>query len=310
MQIGYIYKIINDINNKIYIGQTVETPEKRWIRHKRCRNYKKYQHIHFYKALNKYGIEHFSVFEVKKIEVKTKNQLKQELDKWEKYYIKEFDSFKNGYNSTEGGDGGMLGFKHTEESKRKMSKSHKGVIPSEETRKKMSIAQKGKTFSEETKKILSEKLKERGWTQEAIRKSASKHIGLKISNDAKQKIRESQKRIILQYDLQNNFIVEWDTIKDAANSIGLKSTSPIRQCLTGKSKQSHGYIWKYKDGLSVKKKKQKRSVIQYDLKGNIIKEFDSLKEASEECQTTDSTIGRCCKGQYKSAGGFIWKYKD
>lgn len=310
MQIGYIYKIINDVNDKIYVGQTAETVEKRWLRHKRSRNYKKYEHIHFYRALNKYGVEHFTPIELEKVEANSKKELKEKLDYLEKYYIKLYKSFENGYNSTLGGDGGMLGFKHTEESRKKMSKAHKGVIPSEETRKKMSIAQTGKIVSKETRKILSDNLKSRGWTQEAIRKSADKHIGLKMSEETKKKIKTSQKRTILQYDLENKFIAEWGTIKDAAISIGLKSTSPIRQCLTGKSKQSHGYIWKYKDSLPVKEKKQKRAVLQYDLDGNFIKEFNSLKEASESCKTTDSAIGRCCKGKYKSAGGFIWKYKD
>lgn len=310
MQIGYIYKIVNDINEKVYVGQTATTIVKRWTKHKQCRKCKKYEHIHFYRALNKYGVEHFTPIELEKVEANSKKELKEKLDYLEKYYIKLYKSFENGYNSTLGGDGGMLGFKHSQESKLKMSKSHKGVIPSEETRKKMSIAQKGKTFSEETKKILSNKLKSRGWTQEAIKKSADKHIGLKMSEETKKKIKDSQRRIILQYDLQNKFIAEWDSIKDAAISIGLKSTSSIRQCLIGKSKQSHGYIWKYKDNLPVKEKKQKRAVLQYDLKGNFIKEFNSLKEASESCRTTDSAIGNCCKGKYKSAGGYIWKYKD
>ena len=310
MLIGYIYKIVNDINDKVYIGQTSETIEKRWARHKRSRNYKKYKHIHFYMALNKYGIDHFFVSEVMKISANTKEELKKELNKWEKYYISEFNSFRNGYNSTEGGDGVMTGFRHTEESKKKMSKSHKGAILTEETRRKMSLAHKGLTFSEETRKILSEKAKMRIRSQESIRKSADKHIGLKMSNKTKQKLKECNKRTILQYDLQNNFITEWDTIKEAANSLGLKSASPIRQCLTGKSKQSHGYIWKYKNGMQVKKKKYKQSVLQYDLNKNFIKEYPSLKSASETCRTTNSAISRCCRGKYKSAGGYIWKYKE
>lgn len=52
-------------------------------------------------------------------------------------------------------------------------------------------------------------------------------------------------------------------------------------------------------------KKYKRSVIQYNLNNKIIKEFNSLKEAAEVCGTTDSAILRCCKGKYKSAGGYI-----
>lgn len=57
---GYIYKIVNDINNKIYIGKTEFNIEKRFKEH--CQDSKKgYENRPLYKAMNKYGIEHFSI---------------------------------------------------------------------------------------------------------------------------------------------------------------------------------------------------------------------------------------------------------
>ena len=49
-------------------------------------------------------------------------------------------------------------------------------------------------------------------------------------------------------------------------------------------------------------------ILQYDLKGNFIKEWESMAEARR--QTNISHICCCCKGQRKTAGGFIWKYKE
>ena len=50
-------------------------------------------------------------------------------------------------------------------------------------------------------------------------------------------------------------------------------------------------------------------VLQYDLKGNFIKEWKSQSEASRQLKINSTHICRCCKGGLKTAGKFIWKYK-
>ena len=54
----------------------------------------------------------------------------------------------------------------------------------------------------------------------------------------------------------------------------------------------------------------KISVLQYDLEGNFIKEYESLAKAFEETGTTTSQISRVCKNKRKKANGFIWRYKN
>ena len=56
---GFIYKITNKLNNKIYIGQTTKTVEKRFQQHKNNSNKEYFSQIILYKAFNKYGIENF-----------------------------------------------------------------------------------------------------------------------------------------------------------------------------------------------------------------------------------------------------------
>ena len=99
---GYIYKIINDINEKLYIGKTEYVdPLKRWKEHlKDCQKLKNEKRP-LYDAMNKYGIEHFH-FEV--IE-ETDNTIERE-----KYWINQLRTYIgfddcNGYNATLGGDG-------------------------------------------------------------------------------------------------------------------------------------------------------------------------------------------------------------
>lgn len=54
-------------------------------------------------------------------------------------------------------------------------------------------------------------------------------------------------------------------------------------------------------------KKSKR-IAQYDLLGNFIKEWESAQEIQRKLQINNSNVIQNCKGNVKSAGGFIWKY--
>ena len=91
-----IYKITNQLNGKVYIGQSVNI-EQRWKRHKQeVKNGNKTYKL--YNAIRKYGIENFS-FEV------LEECLRDELNEKEIYYIKKYNSYCNGYNSTLGGQG-------------------------------------------------------------------------------------------------------------------------------------------------------------------------------------------------------------
>lgn len=93
-----IYMVINLINNKKYIGQS-KNIKKRFQSHHLV-DYKNpnscVYNTKFYQAIRKYGIENFQVEVLQLCDEK-------DLDDLEIYYIKKFDTFKNGYNSTEGG---------------------------------------------------------------------------------------------------------------------------------------------------------------------------------------------------------------
>lgn len=51
-----------------------------------------------------------------------------------------------------------------------------------------------------------------------------------------------------------------------------------------------------------------KQVAQYDLQGNLINIYPSIKEVQRQLGFADSNIIRCCKGGYKQAYGFIWRY--
>lgn len=94
---AHIYKITNDINQKVYIGKTEKTVEIRFAEH--CRESKKERSKNrpLYRAMNKYGLEHFSVETIEE----TDNP-----EEREQFWIQYYNSYgKNGYNATAGGDG-------------------------------------------------------------------------------------------------------------------------------------------------------------------------------------------------------------
>lgn len=90
-----IYKITNMINQKSYIGQSIDI-ERRWRSHRNTYNWIK--NYPLYLAFKKYGLNNFR-FEI--LEECSFN----ELNNKEKYYISFYNSWKNGYNQTDGGQG-------------------------------------------------------------------------------------------------------------------------------------------------------------------------------------------------------------
>lgn len=90
---GYIYKITNKVNGKVYIGQTRYTVEFRWRQHQH-----KKDNTYFHNAIKKYGADNFIVETLEECEC-------EKLDSREIFYIAKYNTFKDGYNLTLGGDG-------------------------------------------------------------------------------------------------------------------------------------------------------------------------------------------------------------
>ena len=139
----------------------------------------------------------------------------EEMNSDEQYYIEFFDTlYPNGYNLTKGGDGCVA----SEETRKKMSESmkgrpsaNKGKHPSEETRKKLSESHKGKTT----------------WNK-----------GL---------LNNKQSKVVLQYSLTGEFIMEHPSISQAARTLGIDigNCSHISRCCNGKQKSAYGFKWCY-----------------------------------------------------------------
>lgn len=119
---GIIYKYTNQVNNKVYIGQTINE-YKRIYAHKHTLNsWRSY----FHNAIKKYGYDKFAYEILEEIDDANVKELKIKLDTLEQKYISVYKSNDPnfGYNLTLGG-GGTLGLKQSKESNLKRSRTHK-----------------------------------------------------------------------------------------------------------------------------------------------------------------------------------------
>ena len=183
-----VYCIKNIINNKEYIGLTTRTLEERWKQHIYESNKKDSWEWNtpLGNAIKKYGKDSFQVFVLE--ECSSETELKQK----EIQLIRERKSLatETGYNLTLGGDG-RLGYKLSEETKRKIGEGNIGKVMSNEAKEKMSVAAKkrsvGKLSPMDGKKH----------TEESKQKIISFLIGRKQSEETKRKKSESMKAFFL-----------------------------------------------------------------------------------------------------------------
>jgi len=144
---GCIYRIINKIDGKSYIGQYCkDNPKQRFTNHK-SRARKEDSTEYLYRAIRKHGLENFDFTLICVCD-------NNELNDLEIKYIKEFNTFgQNGYNMTIGGQG-IKNYKHTPETIERLRVSSTGKFPDEETRKRISEGLMGHGCSEETREKL------------------------------------------------------------------------------------------------------------------------------------------------------------
>jgi len=292
LNIAGIYRIINIINGKSYIGQSLNIKQ-RWANHKNIRG-----DCHLLvNAMRKYGIQNFK-FEI--LETLDKNNnlfIEDDLNRLEIFYIEKYHTFKddplcNGYNMTTGGDRPV---KMSEEARQRAVDGMKKYWSTPEAREKARKSRLGKgggnyCWSEERKKHFSESKK-------------GKLLPL-TDKDKQRSIESNRLRGQKLYEHLWGLIKDFDKSKygwtvEAAKQTGLTCRTIRRVCL--------------KMGIPVKapkiiKEKQIKTSIIYQ-HWELIKDIDKskrgwIKEAILKTGLTRNQIIKTCeklKIKYKTA---------
>ena len=192
MKKGIIYVYFNRAKyekegiEKYYVGQTIGTMEQR--AGKDGKNYgwtDPNYNSKFANSIRKWG---WDAFEGRVLE----EVYKEDLNELEKFYIEQFDSFKNGYNSTLGGEG-TRGYNHNKESKKRISIATKNRYKDPEERKKTGEAAKIALNKSEVKEKLSKSIKI-ALNKPEVKEKLSK-IQIKRYEDIKEREKQSKAQI-------------------------------------------------------------------------------------------------------------------
>ena len=116
--------------------------------------------------------------------------------------------------------------------------------------------------------------------------------------------------------MSGELIKTFNGMIDALNDTGVSQQS-IWSCCNNLYKTSGGYIWRYADCPLTKehlewcnRNTNAKMVVQYSKDNKFISYWDSAKVAGISLNISSHDIRACCRGARKSAGGYIWKYKD
>jgi group I intron endonuclease len=265
---GVIYKITSP-SGRVYVGKTKRLKIRIW--EYRWRSKKRKSIIH--DSIKGYG------WEAHKLEV-IEEIADELLNEREVFWIKELNTFyldnEKGMNMTRGGDGNVPSWKHNTERRKKQAQRFSGE----------GNPFYGKTHTEEYRKRKSIEVSE-----------YNKRNGVKVPEWAAEKGREAIRKKILCYDLQGNFLKEYNSLSSASAELSISHQS-ITDSLTKRKSQAKGFVFRYKtdnyplkiDVGVIKSKNVKRQVF-CEYAGEVMV-FDGSEEASKYLGIPKTTINR------------------
>lgn len=120
-----------------------------------------------------------------------------------------------------------------------------------------------------------------------------------------------ERQPVRQYTIKGELVKEWSGINEAAKTNGYRLNTLI-DCCKHKILTAYGYIWEYvgRTDIPPRKPVKKKLVVQMTMDGQEIATFAGSVEAQKATGVFHSNIRNCCRGVYKQAGGYKWKYKE
>lgn len=316
--IGYIYKCVCLITEKVYIGQTIQKYEERWKDHNLeafndnlpSYNYK------FHKAIRKFGPENFKWSVIETVSCENVENLLEILNSLEIKYINQYNSYYDGYNSTEGGKSRL--------------REYKQVISYNENGRKLkefeSAIDAGKYYNIDAQQV---------------RRCCGRHTKCVFINNKKivfryfgdiyslEEIEQVKKhkvpKKINAFDLDGALLKSFNSIDEASKYYNVRKQRIITCCNkeTNCVKSQNGKIIFRFSGencstyeLNLAKDVQfgSKPVCCIDLKTNkILDTYSSISEAEKIYKIQRGKISLACNGKRRSAGKYkghplTWKF--
>ena len=291
---GWIYRINNVVNGKIYIGQTTTSIRRRWSQHLNSKNHD----FALYKAMNKYGKENFNIEEIEFIEHEDKKILKDILNEREKYYISLFHSTGSyGYNMTVGGES----------------------VPDDMCKKVYCFLTDGKYIGEYrsmTEASIELEVPITNIHEALSRNGTTRGYYFNFVNSFDYIPLNGVKVAVDVYNYKTSeFIGQFESISSALYHLGLdnKRVSHIKRCMNGKTKYAYGYIWRYPgesidDRKCIKSLSVMKPVNVYSVDDEYIAIYPSITYAAKACGVFTSAISACLNQKQKNSKGYKFYY--
>lgn len=264
---GLIYRYVSP-SGKSYIGQTTDELKRKRQHKQAAYNEKdKSYNYKFHTAIRKYGFDSFKYEILYTIFCNTLEELINILNEKEIYYIGLYDSYRNGYNMTIGGN-----------------QLHGELHPS---------------------------------------------YGTHLSEEHKEKLKDSVRKQVSQYDLEGNYIATYKSAADGEKITGCDSSQIIAIC-RGNAYTSKGFQWRYGDskenigkpnipkskgslGKTGKLNARSKQIYQYSLQGELINIWEGALCAEREAGYSSTHLSKAIKnevpygkrGEIKSFWSFV-----
>ena len=308
----FVYKHTNIVNGKVYIGKCYRKPSYRWgingSGYLRCsRGHTKADQRHFANAIKKYGWDNF------KHEILFNNLTPDEASRIEALMIAKYESNKptKGYNMTRGGEGcaGRIVNQTTRELLKKSLLKYKHIFQYD----KKGILIRKWNCCEEILKHFNTKSSSNLYSHLHGKYKSFYGYIFKLEEDDNIKYkRKTTAKKIRCYSKNGEYITTFASYQEAYKATGALPSVIVR-CLRNECVSAAGFVWRKDEGdykkISIRRRFEKNysPVLQLDTFGNIVAEFDSIKDA--QLQTGINNISAVCRGEREMSGGYRWAYR-
>jgi len=303
---GYIYCITNKKNGKQYIGQTLRDVRTRFNCHL-SESKNKYDTYPLHRAMRKYGKNGFDVDTQKTIYCISKKELQKQLNYYEKFYIKEFNTYNpDGYNLTIGGaTSGYCRGKEVIKVDRFGSVINEYISQAEACRQEgLNPSCLGAVLSKRTKKAYGYYW----YYKKNIQVKDGKVLDWKIND-----------KFVAQYSIFGDLLNIYDSLNDASKATGIPSPK-IGQCCLCKIPIANGFQFMYfkkKQDVLCKIEKydsvqcQNKIVAQYSCFGDLLSVFKNRKIAESKLGIRWINIDKVCRNKTgTTSDNYQFRYYD